>query len=52
MQWYKLELQMPEPKKLFGSTKKKKKNRQNKELKNCTESWIDWSNSSTMQIYR
>ena len=31
---------MPEPKKLFGSTKKKKKkkNRQNKELKNCTES--------------
>ena len=50
MQWYKLELQMPEPKKLFGSTKKN--NRQNKELKNCTESWIDWSSSSTMQIYR
>ena len=25
MQWYKLELQMPETKKLFGSTKKNKK---------------------------
>ena len=37
---YKLELQMLETMKLFDSTKKKKKKRQNKEWRKCTKSWV------------
>ena len=43
---YKLELQIPETMKLFGSTKKLIE--KNKKLRKRTKSWSSWSSVSSM----